>query len=80
MLANQIEIYIQCMQGIAKDGIIMEFNAGQTLGTNPYLTAGDKALAKIITLMNELGLTPKSRMASTSKQEAGKYQNLLNGP
>ncbi|CAB4132632.1 COG3747 Phage terminase, small subunit [uncultured Caudovirales phage] len=79
MLAHQIEIYVQCMQGIAKDGIIMEFNAGQTYGANPYLTAGDKALTKIIALMNELGLTPKGRI-NAPKQEASKYQNLLNGP
>jgi phage terminase small subunit len=79
MLANQIEIYIQCIEGIKRDGIVMEFNAGQTLGTNPFLTAGDKALAKIIVLMNELNLTPKNRIAMP-KQEAGKYQHLLDGP
>ena len=79
MLATQIEIYIQCVEGINRDGIVMEFNAGQTLGTNPFLTAGDKALAKIITLMNELNLTPKTRI-TMPKQEAGKYKRLLDGP
>lgn len=78
-LANQMDIYIKCMKGVAKGGIITQFNAGQTIGPNPFLTAGDKALTKVIALMNELGLTPKGR-AATNKQEAGKYQNLLNGP
>ena len=78
-LANQMDIYIKCMKGVAKGGIITQFNAGQTVGPNPFLTAGDKALTKVIALMNELGLTPKGRSA-TNKQEAGKYQNLLNGP
>ena len=78
-LANQMDIYIKCMKGVAKGGIITQFNAGQTVGPNPFLTAGDKALTKVIALMNELGLTPKGRTA-TNKHEAGKYQNLLNGP
>ena len=78
-LANQMDIYIKCMKGVTKGGIITQFNAGQTVGPNPFLTAGDKALTKVIALMNELGLTPKGRSA-TNKQESGKYQNLLNGP
>ena len=78
-LANQMDIYIKCMKGVAKGGIITQFNAGQTVGPNPFLTAGDKALTKVIALMNELGLTPKGR-AATNKQEYGKYQNLLDGP
>lgn len=78
-LANQLDIYIKCMKGVAKGGIITQFNAGQTVGPNPFLTAGDKALTKVIALMNELCLTPKSRAGAT-KHEAGKYRNLLNGP
>ena len=78
-LANQMEIYIKCMKGVRDGGIIAEFNSGQTIGPNPYLTAGDKALARAIILMNELGLTPRGRLA-TNKQEGGKYSKLLSGP
>lgn len=78
-LATQIEIYIKCWQGIQKKGIITAFNNGQTIGPNPFLTAGDKALSRAIVLMNELGLTPRGRLA-TNKQEGGKYSKLLNGP
>ena len=78
-LATQIEIYVKCWQGIQKKGIITAFNNGQTIGPNPFLTAGDKALSRAIVLMNELGLTPRGRLA-TNKQEGGKYSKLLSGP
>jgi phage terminase small subunit len=78
-LANQMDIYIKCMKGVAKGGIITQFNAGQTVGPNPFLTAGDKALSRAVALMNELGLTPRGRLA-TNKTEGGKYSKLLNGP
>jgi len=60
-------------------GVITEFNGGKTVGPHPYLTAGDKALTRAVILMNELGLTPKSRLAQ-NKTEAGKYAKLLSGP
>jgi len=78
-LANQMDIYIRCMKGVAKGGIITQFNNGATVGLNPFLTAGDKALSRAIVLMNELGLTPRGRLA-TNKQEGGKYSKLLAGP
>ena len=78
-LANQMEIYIKCIKGIQKGGIITQFNNGATVGPNPFLTAGDKALQRAIILMNELGLTPRGRLA-TNKQEGGKYSKLLAGP
>jgi phage terminase small subunit len=78
-LANQMEIYIKCIKGVAKNGIVTTFNNGATVGPNPYLSAGDKALARAVVLMNELGLTPRGRLA-TNKQEGGKYSKLLAGP
>ena len=78
-LANQMEIYIKCMKGVAKNGIVTTFNNGATVGPNPYLSAGDRALARAVVLMNELGLTPRGRLA-TNKQEGGKYSKLLAGP
>ena len=78
-LANQMEIYIKCMTGVNKGGIVTTFNNGATVGPNPYLTAGDKALSRAVVLMNELGLTPRGRLA-TNKQEGGKYSKLLAGP
>lgn len=78
-LATQIEIYVRCWKGVQEEGIITEFNGGKTVGPHPYLTAGDRALTRAVVLMNELGLTPKGRLAQ-NKTEAGKYAKLLGGP
>lgn len=78
-LAMQLDIYIKCCKGVQKGGIITQFNNGANIGPNPFLTAGDKALSRAIVLMNELGLTPKGRLA-TNKVEGGKYSKLLAGP
>jgi phage terminase small subunit len=78
-LATQIEIYIKCWEGVQKKGILTVFNNGATVGPNPFLTAGDKALSRAIVLMNELGLTPRGRLASKGT-EGGKYSSLLKGP
>lgn len=79
-LATQIEIYVECWKGIKKGGIITKFNQGSTIGPNPFIKVGDKALVRAVALMNELGLTPKGRLAGDGKREAGKYQKLLSGP
>jgi P27 family predicted phage terminase small subunit len=78
-LATQIEIYVKCWEGVQKKGIITVFNNGQTVGPNPFLTAGDKALSRAIVLMNELGLTPRGRLSGKAS-EGGKYSSLLKGP
>jgi P27 family predicted phage terminase small subunit len=78
-LAMQLDIYVKCCKGVQKGGIITQFNNGANIGPNPFLTAGDKALSRAIVLMNELGLTPRGRLA-TNKVEGGKYSKLLAGP
>lgn len=78
-LACQIEIWVRCWKSVQEEGITMRYNAGATVGISPYLAAGDKALSRAVTLMGELGLTPKSRLAN-NKPQAGKYSKLLSGP
>ena len=78
-LTAQIEIFVQCWKGIQQEGIICEFNNGKTIGPHPYISVADKALTRAVVLMNELGLTPRGRLA-TNKQEGGKYAKLLSGP
>ena len=78
-LTAQIEIFVQCWRGIQQEGVICEFNNGKTVGPHPYISVGDKALTRAVVLMNELGLTPKGRLAQ-NKTEAGKYAKLLGGP
>ncbi|MFZ2736638.1 MAG: P27 family phage terminase small subunit [Burkholderiaceae bacterium] len=78
-LADQLGIYIDCRHKVMQRGVIITF-PNKAIGPNPYLTAGDKALFRAITLMNELGLTPKSRLATGVKTEGGKFSKLLRGP
>ena len=78
MLADQISIYVEAKKGIARDGIVAEFNGGKTMGASPYFAVMKEALNKIVVLMNELGLTPKGRMGKTSTNTAT-YDDLLGG-
>lgn len=77
-LAVQIEIYVRCWEELQGADIVVTYNNG-TSGPNPHFTTGDRALSRAVVLMNELGLTPKGRLASKT-QEGGKYSKLLSGP
>jgi P27 family predicted phage terminase small subunit len=79
MLADQIDTYIECNRGLEGEDIVVSVNGGSSLGTHPLITIRDKTIVKIITLMNELGLTPRSRL--TAKKEDGKpLAGFLKGP
>lgn len=83
MLANQITTYVECQKIIIKNNNapIVEYNKGKTLGANPYIGLRDRALVRIISLMNELGLTPRSRLnGSTSISEEAGLGALMAGP
>lgn len=77
-LAVQVEIYVKCWHELQSADIVITYTNGTT-GPNPYFTTGDRALSRAVVLMNELGLTPKGRLASKT-QEGGKYAKLLSGP
>ena len=79
MLADQIDTYIQCNRGLEGEDIVVSVNGGSSLGTHPLITIRDKTITKVISLMNELGLTPRSRL--TAKKEDGKpLAGFLKGP
>lgn len=80
MLAEEIELFVQCTKGIRKNGIITVFNEGKTIGPNPYITVRDKALKSSIQLMNELGLTPRSRLAAGKTEDESPLAKFLQGP
>jgi P27 family predicted phage terminase small subunit len=80
MLADQMDLYIQCNKGIAEQGIISEYNDGKTVGPNPHVAIREKTLAKIILLMNELGLTPRSRLSTGKAEENSSVAKFLRGP
>ena len=80
MLAEEIELFVQCTKGIRKNGIITVFNEGKTIGPNPYITVRDKALKSCIQLMNELGLTPRSRLAAGKTEDESPLAKFMQGP
>jgi P27 family predicted phage terminase small subunit len=78
MLADQITIYVEAKKGVARDGIVSEFNGGKTMGASPYFSVMKDTLNKIVVLMNELGLTPKGRLGKT-QSNTNSYNDLLSG-
>jgi phage terminase small subunit len=80
MLADQIDLYIQCGIGIEKNGIVTVFNDGKTIGPNPFITIRNNALKLIIQLMNELGLTPRSRLGKAGSLPSSTVNSLMLGP
>lgn len=80
MLADHIDLYIQCSQGIARDGVIAQFNNGLTIGPNPHIPIRNKAMTIILQLMNELGLTPRSRLSAGKMSEESPVAQFLKGP
>ena len=80
MLADNIETYIKCMKEVNKDGLVAEFNKGSNIGPNPYLTIKNKTLSIIIQLMNELGLTPRSRLSAGKAEASNPIAVFMKGP
>lgn len=79
MLADQMSMYIRCKKGIKTNGIVTTFNNGKTMGANPYVSVMKDSLNKIVVLMNELGLTPKSQFDRKGTTGENKYSDLLAG-
>jgi len=77
LLATQMDIYVAAWRGIASEGLIADFNGGQTNGRSLYLAITDGSLKKILVLMSELRLTPKER---PRRMAAGRIGDFLNGP
>ena len=80
MLADHIETYVQCNKAIKKTGIVSKFNDGKTVGPNPYLTVRNKTMTLIIQIMNELGLTPRSRLSAGKTENDSPVALFLKGP
>lgn len=77
LLISQLEIYLQCWKALQSEGLLTTFNQGQTPGKNPYLAIADKALGRAVTLLADLGLSPKTRPPS---RPTGKFAELMAGP
>lgn len=79
-LAEQIDTYILCKKGLVKAGILIKFNNNKTVGANPLLTVRQNTLKTIIQLMNEMGLTPRSRLNSGKPEQDTAASRFLRGP
>lgn len=79
MLADHISTYVACRKNIMKNPLIINYNNGKTLGPNPFVSLRDKVTPRIITLMNELGLTPRGRLQNNSNENAD-LGDLMRGP
>jgi len=80
MLADQLQIYIDARTQQAKHPLVVKINAGKTFAPNPYIALANKAMENTIKLMNEMGLTPKSRLSSGKSDEDGFINELFKGP
>ena len=80
MLADHIDVYVKCTAAIKAGGIISKFNDGKTVGPNPYLSVRNKTMTLIIQLMNELGLTPRSRLSAGKTEDDSPVAQFLKGP
>lgn len=80
MLADNIDTYVLCVKALREQGLVSQHNGGATVGANPYISIRNKTLSLIIQLMNELGLTPRSRLASPKAQENSAISKFLKGP
>ena len=81
ILVTQINLYIKSIREINISGSVIAFNNGNTLGPNPHITIADKSLNRIIQLMKELELSPKSKEGFKSNMAPSEeFLNFLAGP
>ena len=83
MLADALETYIECKKVLDKDGFVVEFNDGKTIGTNPVYKTMDSAISNYITLTNELQISLKARIKNGAKEPTEideTLKKLMRGP
>ena len=88
MLADHIEVYVDCSKMLRylddevkrQSRLVIPQNNNATLAPSPWLSIRNKTTTLIIQLMNELGLTPRSRLASGKREEDSPVAQLLKGP
>jgi P27 family predicted phage terminase small subunit len=83
MLADTLETYIECKKVLDKQGYVIEFNDGKTLGTNPLYKTMDSAVSSYISLTNELQISLKARVKNGVKEPTEvdeALKKLMRGP
>ncbi len=83
MLADTLETYIECKKVLDKQGYVIEFNDGKTLGTNPIYKTMDNAVSSYISITNELQISLKARVKNGAKEPSENdevLKKLMRGP
>ena len=80
MLADQMQTYVNARAQQAKHPLIVKINDGKTYAPNPYISVANEAMKNSVKLMNELGLTPKSRLDRQKPEENSPVAKFLRGP
>ena len=80
MLADTMEMYVNCNMRLTNDQLMIWHNDGKTAAINPLVNIRAKALEQSIRLMGELGLTPKARLSGQKTEKTNNIDSLLKGP
>ena len=78
LLAEAIDTFVHCTKDIRINGFIFVHPNG-VIGKNHHVEIRDKALAKSLALMSELGLTPKRRKPIPPPRDPA-FEKWLKGP
>lgn len=79
MLADQLHTYINARAQQDKHPFVIKINNGKTLAPNPFISVANEAMKNCIKIMNELGLTPKSRLAANKLEDDSPLADFLKG-
>lgn len=79
MLADQLQTYIDARSQQDKHPLVVKINNGKTLAPNPFISVANEAMKNAIKIMNELGLTPKSRLAANKLEDGSALGDFLKG-
>ena len=80
MLADTLTDFVNCVKKIRESSMVLVTNNNKTIMPNPYVSIKQKALRDAIMLMNELGLTPRSRLNSNKMEDDSAVAQFLKGP
>lgn len=80
MLAGHIDTYIKCTVALDNEGLVATYNDGKSLSVNQYVIVRSKVMPTIMALMNELGLTPKSKLSPKANANNNNLAKILKGP
>lgn len=80
MLADQMDTYINARAQQAKHPLVVKINDGKTFAPNPFISVANEAMKNCVKLMNELGLTPKSRLSSGKVEDSSPFSKIMRGP